>query len=68
MYIRKTQSVENPKMTKKKNMLKLVMKEAHRLWKKKTWLFFGECVRDAWMSIRSGMRKKQINVAQVSLF
>lgn len=67
MYIRKTTS-ESPKMTKKKNLLKLVMQEAHRLWRKKVWLFFGECLRDAWMTIRSGMRRKQINVAQVSLF
>lgn len=68
MYIRKKTKFENPKMTKKKNLLKLVMQEAHRLWKKKIWLFFGECVRDAWMGVRTGMRKKAINVAQVSLF
>jgi hypothetical protein len=68
MYIRKPRAFENPKMTKKKNLLRLVMREAHRLWQKKVWLFFGECVRDAWMNVRSGMRKKSINVAQVSLF
>ncbi|MEZ0607851.1 hypothetical protein ACAW74_05005 [Fibrella sp. WM1] len=55
-------------MTKKKTLLRHVMREAHRLWKKRIWLFFGECLRDAWMNIRSGMRKKTINVAQVSLF
>lgn len=68
MYIKKRQRFENPKMVKKKNLLRLVMQEAHRLWKKRVWLFFGECVRDAWMTVRSGMRRKQINVAQVSLF
>ncbi|GAB3767784.1 hypothetical protein GCM10028818_01190 [Spirosoma horti] len=68
MYIRKPTKFENPKMTKKKNLLKMVMKEAHRLWKKGIWLFFGECVRDAWMNVRTGLRRKQINVAQVSLF
>ena len=68
MYIRKLQRFENPKMTKKKTLLKLVMQEAHRLWKKHVWLFFGECVRDAWMNVRTGMRSKRINVAQVSLF
>ncbi len=68
MYIRKPRPYENPKMTKKKTLLRLVMQEAHRLWRKKVWLFFGECLRDAWMTIRSGMRRKQINVAQVSLF
>lgn len=55
-------------MTKKKNLLKLVMQEAHRIWKKGIWLFFGECLRDAWMNIKTGMRRKAINVAQVSLF
>lgn len=49
-------------------MLKYVMQEAHRIWKTGIWLFFGECLRDAWMTIRSGMRTKKINVAQVSLF
>ncbi|MBO0933920.1 hypothetical protein J2I48_23120 [Fibrella sp. HMF5036] len=68
MYVPKVRKFENPKMTKKKTLLRLVMQEAHRLWRKKVWLFFGECVRDAWMNIRSGMRKKAINVAQVSLF
>lgn len=68
MYIKKARAFENPKMTKKKNLLKLVMREAHRIWKKKVWLFFGECVRDAWMTIRTGLRRKAINVAQVSLF
>lgn len=68
MYIKKARAFENPKMTKKKNLLKLVMQEAHRIWKKKVWLFFGECVRDAWMTIRTGLRRKAINVAQVSLF
>ncbi|CCH00305.1 hypothetical protein FAES_2296 [Fibrella aestuarina BUZ 2] len=68
MYIRKPRKFENPKMTKKKTLLRHVMREAHRLWKKRIWLFFGECLRDAWMNIRSGMRKKTINVAQVSLF
>ena len=68
MYIKKASRHENPKMTKKKNLLKYVMQEAHRIWKRKVWLFFGECVRDAWMIVRSGMRTKKINVAQVSLF
>ena len=68
MYIKRARSFENPKMTKKKTLLKYVMQEAHRIWKKRTWLFFGECVRDAWMIVRSGMRTKKINVAQVSLF
>lgn len=68
MYIRKLQRFENPKMTKKKTLLKLVMQEAHRLWQKRVWLFFGECLRDAWMVIRTGVRRKKINVAQVSLF
>ena len=68
MYIKKGWAFENPKMTKKKTLLKYVMQEAHRLWKKRTWLFFSECLRDAWMAVRTGMRTKKINVAQVSLF
>lgn len=68
VYVSKVRKFENPKMTRKKTLLKYVMQEAHRLWKKRIWLFFGECLRDAWMNIRSGMRKKAINVAQVSLF
>jgi len=68
VYVPKSRRFENPKMTKKKNLLKMIMQEAHRLWKKRTWLFFSECLRDAWMNVRSGMRRKQINVAQVSLF
>ena len=55
-------------MTKKKTLLRYVMQEAHRIWKKRIWLFFSECLRDAWMNIRTGMRKKQINISQVSLF
>ena len=68
MYIKKPGRFENPKMTKKKTLLKYVMQEAHRLWKKRIWLFFSECLRDAWMNVRTGMRSKKINVAQVSLF
>jgi len=68
VYVPKARKFENPKMTKKKTLLKYVMQEAHRLWKKRIWLFFSECLRDAWMNVRSGMRRKQINVAQVSLF
>lgn len=68
MYIKRHRKHENPKMTKKKTLLKYVMQEAHRIWKKRLWLFFSECLRDAWMIVRSGMRTKKINVAQVSLF
>lgn len=68
VYVSRTRKFENPKMTKKRTLLKLVMQEAHRIWQKRVWLFFGECLRDAWMTVRSGMRTKKINVAQVSLF
>lgn len=68
IYTAKPRAFENPRMTKKKTLLRLVMQEAHRIWKKRAWLFFGECLRDAWMTIRTGMRRKQINVSQMKLF
>ncbi|OIN61316.1 hypothetical protein BLX24_03700 [Arsenicibacter rosenii] len=68
MYTRKPRKFENPKMTKKKSFLKHVMREAWRIFKTGRWLFFGEALRDAWMHIKTGVRKKLINVAQVTLF